>query len=349
MLHVVPCRLWWVGCILALLCAAVPGAAATPAEFKRARNLFEYGDYQAAVPVLEELVLPGRLEDEADIMATHRMLGVAYHQLGRLPEAEREFKSLLYLDPDAQLDPFLTPPDVVDFFDRVKADMHERLPQLRELRAREKAEADRKRQDATRPPSTEPQTPVVSQPGTVTVRRVQVVPWWVVVLPLGIPQFLMGHWLRGAAVLGLSLLAPLPNLVFFGVSNLIAWGCLRPPAAGTTNPVVALCNPRTPTPVTRSQDTTVRPVMDALYVAQVASLTLVLLAYAVGVVDALILPTRETVLEQSAPPAAPVPLRPRVDPSVPLAPPAAEAAPARPSLTPAPPADNAPPADAAPP
>ena len=47
-------------------------SAATPAEFKRAKNLFEYGDYAGAIPVLEELIVPGRLEDENELAAAHR-------------------------------------------------------------------------------------------------------------------------------------------------------------------------------------------------------------------------------------------------------------------------------------
>ena len=279
--------------------------AGSPPEFRHAKNLYDYGDYATAIPLLEELVLPGRLQDSTDVMAAHRMLGVAYHQTGRKAEAAREFKSLLYMDPEATLDPFLTPPDVVEFFESVKGDVYARMPDLRERRARERA----RQQPTTTEPA--PGTPGAqaandaAEPPPVVVRRVRVIPWPVLFVPLGIPQFLMGHWLRGAAVVALALLSPLPNLFFFIVGTLVVWHCINPPtqSGGLSAPSTQQCRPFRNT--VYQSDTTRRSLLYILGGAQLLALVLIPLALIVGVVDALILPDLEVVVSetQATPPA----------------------------------------------
>ncbi len=301
--------------VVFLTCAVGALWAATPAEYKRAKNLFEYGDYKTAVPLLEELVLPGRLEDELEVAAAHRMLGVAYHQTGRKQEAAREFKSLLYLEPDAALDPFLTPPDVVEFFDTVKQDMADRLPQLRELRAKERADREKLlKEPGGRPVET------VAPRTTQVVRRVRVVPWPLLFAPLGIPQFMMGHWLRGAAVLAITVLSPVPSMVFFLLARAMVGNCLPlavDNASGAPTPGWDLqgCNPfagPTADPkkgggagINAPGQTQMR-LHIFFTVCQYISLLAIPTAYAVGVLDALIFPTLE-IPEGDIPIEAPLP------------------------------------------
>ncbi|MBI5495287.1 MAG: hypothetical protein HY904_09670 [Deltaproteobacteria bacterium] len=286
--------------LLACLAAVLVASAATPADYKRARNLFEYGDYAACVPLLEELVLPGRLEDEADIASAHRMLGVAYYHVGRKQEAGREFKSLLYINPDEQLDPFLTPPEVVEFFDTVRADMGARLPELREQRARERAQREQADAGRERPVSDDapPKT-------TVVTRRVRVVPWAALFLPFGIPQFLMGHWVRGAAVLALALAAPLPSMAFFALGWVLVGDCVRllgAPASSDATSLVNLegCNPFGGQRTVYESDRTRRTVLIGLSALQYVSLLLIPTAYMAGLADAFIFPDLEVLEGESA-------------------------------------------------
>lgn len=162
-------------------------------ELGKARNLFAYGDYQAAVTLLTELVMPGRLASREDLIETHSMLGIALYQLDRMPEAKREFMELLYLDPDHRLDPFLTPPPVVEFFDRVRAEIAD---QLEVRRAQQRT-----------PTATEPadQVPLVER----TLRRRH---WSVALVPFGYPQFERGDPVRGAIFVGAQCLALAANL-----------------------------------------------------------------------------------------------------------------------------------------
>lgn len=262
--------------------------AASPSEFKRARNLFEYGDYRAAIPLLEAMVLPGKLENEDDAAAAHRMLAVAYFQTGKKAEAAREFKSLLYLNPDAVLDPFLTPPDVVEYFDSVKADMADRLPQLREMREQEKKQRERTKEEAE---ARAKPAPAVAQ---VLVRKVRVVPLLAFFVPGGVPQFMMNHPIRGTLALLVLAGAPLPSLVFFLAARLSVSQCVRSVGQqfleGGTGGIQ--CDPRRDTAVSASDSIT--PVVHAGFtLMQWASLALVPLAYGAGVLDAFILPDAE--------------------------------------------------------
>ncbi|MEW5853479.1 MAG: tetratricopeptide repeat protein [Myxococcota bacterium] len=267
---------------VALLWAAAPEVRAEPSpEFRRAQSLFEYGDYVQAIPLLEELVLPGRLTDEKEVAAAHRMLGVSYYQVGRRQEAAREFKSLLYLNPDATMDPFLTPPEVVEFFESVKRDMGDRLTELRELRAKEKAAREREAAARKAPPVEE--TPARQR---VVVRKVRVIPPPILWLPLGIPQFLMGHWWRGAGVLALQLLAPIPSLGF-----LLAWQIMLRIANPAYSPFGGAGLP---------QDHPLIPWIYVMAVLQYASLVLIPAAWIVGVVDAHVLPSRETLENETS-------------------------------------------------
>lgn len=118
--------------------AVANGEILTPAQrYKKGRNVFEYGDCGTTIAVLMPLAVPGALQDEADQREVHRMLGVCYVLAERQREAEREFSSLLSIDPDHVLDPFLTPPAAVEVYERQKAAMALQLEELR--RARDKA------------------------------------------------------------------------------------------------------------------------------------------------------------------------------------------------------------------
>jgi len=103
-------------------------------RLRRAKNLFEYGDCESVIDVLGDFTITARVRNEDQLVEAHRMLGVCYLQLGRSAEAERELKSLLYLNPDYELDPFLNPPPVVELFERLRRELDARLEEVRKAR-----------------------------------------------------------------------------------------------------------------------------------------------------------------------------------------------------------------------
>lgn len=154
------------------------------AKLKRARNSFAYGDYELAVTLLADLVLPGRLEHQQDLIDAQRMLGVAAIMTGHQHEAKRAFMDLLFLDPDTSLDPFLTPPPAVEFFESVANEMRDKLQKLRVQRK------------ITKPP--EKVTPTV----TVIERTLRRHSRLAIFVPLGFAQFDRQAWAMGALFSG---------------------------------------------------------------------------------------------------------------------------------------------------
>src|SRR4051812_3915064 len=91
--------------------AAAPTTTPTPTaspeeQYRRGKNLFEYGDFPGTIDALASLAVPGRLQDAKEQLDVHRMLGVCYATTGKQLESAREFSSLLSIDPDFALDPF---------------------------------------------------------------------------------------------------------------------------------------------------------------------------------------------------------------------------------------------------
>ena len=91
------------------------------------------GDW-ARVDVLVEPLLRRQLA-VADLAEAHRLAGLANYFAQRLREAEAQFVAYLKIDLDAHLDPALYPPEVVAFFDDVRA---QHAAELRALRPRPK-------------------------------------------------------------------------------------------------------------------------------------------------------------------------------------------------------------------
>src|SRR5436190_12553551 len=111
----------------------------------RARVTFEYGDYPQASKLLAALVEAGRFESASLRAEAYRLLGLSLFYQGRKGEAYSAFLEYLYLDPDAQLDPFFVPPAAVSFFDQVKKEAE---PKLAPLREQKRAELDMQKRAA---------------------------------------------------------------------------------------------------------------------------------------------------------------------------------------------------------
>jgi hypothetical protein len=86
---------------------------------ERARAAFEYGDMEMVVDSAR-LVAEGRSRPAQRVQAL-RFLGIGLFLTGRPEGAETAFFELLRQKPDARLDPTHTRPDVVAFFETVRA------------------------------------------------------------------------------------------------------------------------------------------------------------------------------------------------------------------------------------
>src|SRR6185295_7723929 len=89
-----------------------PGSAGS--ELGQIRLDFEYGKFKEVLQRARNLLDRGGLSDE-QLTELHRLAGVAAFNQGQTPDAERHLSTLLRIDPDASLDPFLFPPPAVQY------------------------------------------------------------------------------------------------------------------------------------------------------------------------------------------------------------------------------------------
>ncbi len=129
---------------IALLALAVVGwrtsAAGQPAnqadpEIARVRTEFEYGNYADVLKRASERIDRGNLS-AAEVVELHKYAGLAAFYLNRKTEAERHLWTLLQLDPDYSLDPFVVPPQAVTYFEALRSQHAQQLDAIRDERRR---------------------------------------------------------------------------------------------------------------------------------------------------------------------------------------------------------------------
>jgi tetratricopeptide (TPR) repeat protein len=195
-------------------------AATNPSDdFERGRNAFFRGEYKRAIGLLNPLLYPElRLDSEEEVVQTHRMLGVAYLFEGQQDQARREFRKLLELSPDFQLDPYLESPRVVEFFQGV---VREQRAELGDIEARlKKREAALAKKPA----------------GGLIERRIERHSYAINFLPFGSGQFQNGNRKKGWLFLTTESALAVTSLAAFTV-NFAAYGVR--PYRGCLDPVVA--------------------------------------------------------------------------------------------------------------
>jgi hypothetical protein len=117
--------------------AAQPGMSRDPATILRAADAEgAAGDWTRASALVASLDL-ARL-DRADLAEARRLRGLAAFFAGDTAAADRELFAWLQLDLDARLDPAVTPPEAVTFFEGVRT-RHE--AELRALRPKHTSSA----------------------------------------------------------------------------------------------------------------------------------------------------------------------------------------------------------------
>ena len=178
-------------------------SAASVEAMNQARRTFEYGDYAQAAKMLSALVEAGRFESLQTRAEAYRLLGLSLFYQGRRGDAYGAFLEYLYLDPDAELDPFYVPPAAVQFFDEVKKEAEPRLAPIRaqkraELEAQRRAAAEEAERRRQRDLDQELQKRMATQ--ATVERRVVEHEFWVTMMPFGIGQLQNGDRTLGIAL-----------------------------------------------------------------------------------------------------------------------------------------------------
>lgn len=168
--------------------AQAPGGAGS--ELGQIRLDFEYGKFKEVMQRARNLLDRGGLSDE-QLTELHRLAGVAGFNLGQPQEAERHLSTLLRIDPDASLDPFLFPPPAVQFLEKLRKQMASDLNVIRQER---RIQADRRRREEedrerAKQQNVELQKQLDELTRRVTVRTVEKRVFMVNFVPFGAGQF----------------------------------------------------------------------------------------------------------------------------------------------------------------
>jgi tetratricopeptide (TPR) repeat protein len=280
---------------LALLAAflALPLPARAADDLATARAAFEYGQYERARGIAEDLIARGQLPKEEDLLEAYRIVGLAHfysRRPDRLERAERTFLQLLSIDPDYRLDPFFTPPAAVTFVEDVRRKYASELEPIREqrrlVRAAQRAQEEMRRKLVEAAQKKEEEAPP-QKVKLVTKRHFPVV-----FLPFGAGQFQNDEPKLGAAVATVQLAAGLASVISYAAIE-----GLRDPSGGFARGDLATAN--------------------TLDVVKWATAGIFYVAWGFGVADAWSKYTPETVKELEVEP-APAPAAP-ADGAEPLA------------------------------
>jgi hypothetical protein len=169
----------------------------------RARVTFEYGDYPQASKLLSALVEKGHFESATLRAEAYRLLGLSLFYQGKKGDAYSAFLEYLYLEPNAELDPFYVPPAAVSFFDQVKKEAEPKLAPIRAQRkqqeeARQKSAAEEAEKRHQRELEEERRKLLDLTPSVE--KHVVQREFWVSVLPFGVGQFQNGDRSLGIAL-----------------------------------------------------------------------------------------------------------------------------------------------------
>ena len=219
------------------LLLALALAAPSHGDLKRARDRFEFGAWADAAGSTRGWLADHPDATGPDAVEAWRILGISEFHLGDLNQSRAAFVSLLSLDPDYGLDPFLVPPPVVEFFDRVKKEHEPQLAPLRD-RKREIEEQQRLAEEARRKLILEEQARTGPPTKVIKVQeRIYLFNW----MPFGAGQFQNGHKAKGTLIAATEIALAVVNLGAIIAHNSIAddrsrrcsvatpTGCSRPP------------------------------------------------------------------------------------------------------------------------
>jgi len=100
------------------------------AKLKAATELFGKNECQKVIEALTTKDFTKSLENESDFIEYYRLLGICYFKQKDTRNAEIELNELLFINPDYELDPFITPPPLLEIFGKLKTNVKAKSNEL---------------------------------------------------------------------------------------------------------------------------------------------------------------------------------------------------------------------------
>ncbi len=215
------------GLALALALALPLAASAADGRLAQATNHFEYGDFEKARTLAEQLLGERVLTEDRELIEANRIAGLGWFYAKDAEKARGYFVSLLSIDPDFKLDPFFTPPAAVEFFEKVRADNQELLQPIREQKA--KILAARKKEEELRREFEEKSRRAAEEAARRPAKIKEVEKHYlpIVFLPLGAGQFQNRDTSMGILLATVQVVSGVTSVVSYSVVE-----SLRDPQSG---------------------------------------------------------------------------------------------------------------------
>ncbi|MCB9791916.1 MAG: hypothetical protein H6741_04240 [Alphaproteobacteria bacterium] len=105
-----------------------PGLPAPEQRLEEAVDAYIRGELVQARDMLIQLVTDPDVDDPKLLQEARLWLGEIQYNLNELQAAEKTFQTVLLHDPELRLDPYRYPPDVIAFFDAVRAALEAQRP-----------------------------------------------------------------------------------------------------------------------------------------------------------------------------------------------------------------------------
>lgn len=223
------------GLLLALLLASAPAVAQdVERDVSSLRTDFEYGKYEEVLARAQTRLDQG-VDDPKLLVEIHKLAGVSAFNLGKQSEADRHLSAMLRIDPDYTLDPFVYPPPVIEFHDKLRRSMGPELERIRQVRALEQARRRAAEAEAERVRIEEERRRLLSQPRRVTTETIERRSFFVNLVPFGAGQFQQGRTQLGLWLASLQgAMAATSILAYWAHEFILVTRTLELP--GTINP-----------------------------------------------------------------------------------------------------------------
>lgn len=87
---------------------------------EQVRQLYQSAQFEQALAVAEEVLNSGESLSDQDRGDLYRLAGLSHYNTGQQQKAAVWFREWLSIYPDAQLDPVMVSPKIIDFFEEIK-------------------------------------------------------------------------------------------------------------------------------------------------------------------------------------------------------------------------------------
>lgn len=107
-------------------------------SFKKAEAAFQQNNCKQVIEILSAGNSSKNLENEVQFVNYYHMLGVCYFKLNEIKKAEKELTELLFISPDFNLDPFTSPPPLLELFKLLKNNVNKKSNELQTIKEKAK-------------------------------------------------------------------------------------------------------------------------------------------------------------------------------------------------------------------